>query len=178
MNQLNPKFVYVSACFPLISIVLYLGMMVLGLADGFNLIALLVFLAATAGWGFVGALLSRSRTTFTKSALIANALPILCTIVYTILYLIAKINEMEPEVNLTGEVIITTLDVAEIIGGLGTGLFGFLSTWIYPFADLGYFEVLLNLAYSIIAFAVGFAIGSSAKPKKKMGDEKKSKKHA
>lgn len=167
MNQIKQKTVYFSALFPAISIVLYLGTMVLGLADGFNFIALLIFLAATVGWGATGAWFARTRNTFIKSSLIANALPILCTIVYTILYLIARINEMEPEINLTGEEIITLLDVAEIIGGLGTGLFGLLSTWLYNFVDLGYFEVLANLLFSLVVFAVGFAIGSSTKSKQK-----------
>ena len=167
MNQKTFKPIYLSALIPLASIVLYLIMMVLGLADAFNFIALIVFLAATVGWGAVGAWFAKTKNTFTRSALIAYALPLLCTAVYVILYLIAKVTVVEEEVNLTGEVIITLLDVAEIIGGLGTGLFSLLSTWLYSFADLGFFEVLINLVYSIVAFAVGFAIGSSVKPKKK-----------
>lgn len=163
---------YLSALIPIISIALYLGMMIAGLADAFNLIALVVFLAATVGWGLVGAWFAKTKNTFTKSVLIANAIPLLCAMVYVILYIIAQMTVIEEEVNLTGEVIITLLDVAEIIGGLGTGLFGLLSTWLYAFGDLGFFEVLINLVYSILAFAVGYALGVSFKPNKKAAAKK------
>lgn len=163
---------YLSALIPIASIALYLVMMILGLADAFNLIALVVFLAATVGWGAVGAWFAKTKNTFTKSVLIANAIPLLCAMVYVILYIIAQMTVIEEEVNLTGEVIITLLDVAEIIGGLGTGLFGLLSTWLYAFGDLGFFEVLINLVYSILAFAVGYALGVSFKPNKKAAAKK------
>lgn len=163
---------YLSALIPIISIALYLGMMIAGLADAFNLIALVVFLAATVGWGLVGAWFAKTKNTFTKSVLIANAIPLLCAMVYVILYIIAQMTVIEEEVNLTGEVIITLLDVAEIIGGLGTGLFGLLSTWLYAFGNLGFFEVLINLVYSILAFAVGYALGVSFKPNKKAAAKK------
>lgn len=163
---------YLSALIPIASIALYLGMMIAGFADAFNFIALIVFLAATVGWGAIGAWYAKTKNTFTKSVLIANAIPLLCTVVYVILYAIAQVTVIEEEVNLTGEVIITLLDVAEIIGGLGTGLFGLLSTWIYAFVDLGFFEVLINLVYSILAFAVGYALGVSFKPNKKAAAKK------
>lgn len=172
MNQKMFKPMYLSALIPIISIALYLGMMIAGLADAFNLIALVVFLAATVGWGLVGAWFAKTKNTFTKSVLIANAIPLLCAMVYVILYIIAQMTVIEEEVNLTGEVIITLLDVAEIIGGLGTGLFGLLSTWLYAFGDLGFFEVLINLVYSILAFAVGYALGVSFKPNKKAAAKK------
>ena len=172
MNQKMFKPMYLSALIPIASIALYLVMMILGLADAFNLIALVVFLAATVGWGAVGAWFAKTKNTFTKSVLIANAIPLLCAMVYVILYIIAQMTVIEEEVNLTGEVIITLLDVAEIIGGLGTGLFGLLSTWLYAFGDLGFFEVLINLVYSILAFAVGYALGVSFKPNKKAAAKK------
>lgn len=172
MNQKMFKPMYLSVLIPLASIALYLVMMILGLADAFNLIALVVFLAATVGWGAIGAWFAKTKNTFTKSVLIANAIPLLCAAVYVILYMIAQVTVIEEEVNLTGEVIITLLDVAEIVGGLGTGLFGLLSTWLYAFTDLGFFEVLINLVYSILAFAVGYAIGVSFKPNKKAAAKK------
>ena len=167
MNQKKFKPMYLSALIPIASIIFYLAMMIAGLADAFNLIALVVFLAATVGWGAVGAWFARTKNTFTKSVVIANAIPLLCAVVYLVLYLIAKVTVIEEEVNLTGEVIITLLDVAEIIGGLGTGLFGLLSTWLYTFGDLGFFEVWINLVYSILVFAVGYALGVSIRPNKK-----------
>ena len=171
MNQKKFKPMYLSALIPIASIIFYLAMMIAGLADAFNLIALVVFLA-TAGWSAVGAWFARAKNTFTKSVLIANAIPFLCSVVYLALYLIAKVTIVEEEVNLTGEVIITLLDVAEIIGGLGTGLFGLLSTWLYAFGDLGFFEVWINLVYSILVFAVGYALGVSFRPNKKAAVKK------
>lgn len=135
--------VYLLALLPVLSVGVYLLLMAFGQTEDFAILGILAFAAAVLIWGFAG-------------ALFANALPILSTVVYTVIYVIAKFSDSEALVN-----------AAEIIGGLGTGVLGFFGTMLYVIIPLALFEVYVNLVFCVLVFSVGYAIGASGRAKKK-----------
>ena len=160
------KNVYLLSLVPLVSIVIYLGML-MGLTDsilyipdnGFTVeafLSMLILLAMTFVWAFCGFLFSRSRVSIFPAVIIANAIPIVTTVVYFVLYIVYKFCESD-----------TVLGIAEVIGGLGTGIFGILSEFIYllvPFS-MTLWQVFINFAFQIIVFVVGYSIGASMRKK-------------
>ena len=148
--------VYLLALLPVLSVGVYLLLMAFGQTEDFAILGILAFAAAVLIWGFAGALFAKSGVSFGKSALIANALPILSTVVYTVIYVIAKFSDSEALVN-----------AAEIIGGLGTGVLGFFGTMLYVIIPLALFVVYVNLVFCVLVFSVGYAIGASGRAKKK-----------
>lgn len=154
------KPIYLTALFPLLSTVLYLMLMGLSTSEdfGFSAFAIIGFIAVTAAWGYIGALFAKTRNLLLPSVVIAHIIPIITTVIYTILYLVAQFNES------------TELeDIAIVIGGLGTGFFGILGTLLYALIPLSLFEVYINFVYSILVFIIGFAIGASSIGKKSEG---------
>ena len=152
------KPVYLCALFPILSTALYLLVMGTSPTEDFGVgaLAIIGFIAVTAAWGYIGALFARTRNLLLPSAIIAHILPTITTVIYTVLYLIAQVNES------------TELeDLAVLIGGLGTGFFGFLGTLLYAIIPLSLFEVYINFVYSILVFIIGFAIGASTIGKKR-----------
>ncbi len=152
------KPVYLFALFPILSTALYLLVMGTSTTEdfGFGALAIIGFVAVTAAWGYIGVLFARTRNLLLPSAIIAHILPTITTVIYTVLYLIAQVNES------------TELeDLAVLIGGLGTGFFGILGTLLYAIIPLSLFEVYINFVYSILVFIIGFAIGASSIGKKR-----------
>ena len=152
------KPVYLCALFPILSTALYLLVMGTSTTEdfGFGALAIIGFIAVTAAWGYIGTLFARTRNLLLPSAIIAHILPTITTVIYTVLYLIAQVNES------------TELeDLAVLIGGLGTGFFGILGTLLYAIIPLSLFEVYINFVYSILVFIIGFAIGASTIGKKR-----------
>lgn len=156
VEKKKSKLVYLLALLPVISVGIYLLLMAFGKAEDFAVLGIFAFVAAVLIWGFSGAFFAKAGISFGKSVLIANALPILCTVVYTVIYIIAKFSDSE-----------ALLNAAEIIGGLGTGVFGLFGTMLYVIVPLALFEVYVNLVFCILVFAVGFAVGASGRAKKK-----------
>jgi hypothetical protein len=151
------KPVYLTALFPLLSTALYLALMGLSTTEefGFSALAIIGFIAVTAAWGYIGALFAKTRNLLFPATIIAHILPIITTVIYTVLYLVAQFKES------------TELeDLAVVIGGLGTGFFGILGTLLYAIIPLSLFEVYINFVYSILVFIIGFAIGASNVGKK------------
>jgi hypothetical protein len=152
------KPVYLFALFPILSTALYLLVMGTSTTEdfGFGALAIIGFIAVTAAWGYIGALFAKTRNLLLPSAIIAHILPTITTVIYTVLYLIAQVNES------------TELeDLSVLIGGLGTGFFGILGTLLYAIIPLSLFEVYINFVYSILVFIIGFAIGASTIGKKR-----------
>lgn len=167
-NQRKWSNIYYMALIPLLSIVLYLGMMVGGLIDDDVDIALsiVVLVLVSAAWGACGFLFSRSRTTMIVSICIGNAIPIVTTVIYIILYVVSTLNGS-----------LSLANMGSVIGGLGTGLFGFAGTLFYALApfELEFLQVFVSFAFQIIVFVVGFSIGISRvnkKAKKKTAKKK------
>ncbi len=152
------KTVYLTALFPLVSTALYLALMGLSTTEDFSFgaLAILGFLAVTAAWGFVGALFAKSRCLMLPSAIIAHIIPIITTLIYTVLRVISQIGESE-----------TLEGIADVIGGLGTGMFGLVGTFLYALIPMTLFEVYINFIFSILVFVIGYAIGASGVGKKK-----------
>lgn len=150
------KLIYWLALLPVLSTGLYLLLMSVGQTENFAVFGILVFLVSIVIWGICGALFARSGITFMKAALIGNAFPLFCSVVYTVLYVIATFMESD-----------AVLNAAEIIGGLGMGMFGIFGTLLYMVIPLSLFEVYINLVFCLVVFGVGYAIGASGRAKKK-----------
>ena len=132
------KPVYLLALLPILSIAVYLMIMGSSNTEEFNFgaAAIISFIAFTAVWGFVGALFARTRNLLLPSAVISHIIPILTTLAYSVIYIVAQFNES------------TELeDLAVVIGGLGTGVFGVLGTLLYALIPLSLFEVYINFIY-------------------------------
>ena len=152
------KPVYLLVLLPLLSAGIYLFLMSLGYAEGFNVIGFLVFMAAAASWVYVGVLFSGARLTFVRATVIANGIPLCIIAVYTVLLVIAKFGDMEALLNAT-----------MIIGGLGMGVFGLFGAMlaeIIPIEGFYLFEPFIDMVFYLSVFAVGFAIGTSRNAKR------------
>jgi len=167
-NKFTFKKIYLLALVHLVSIGLYLVSMafcsdaILYFVEyGFTpeiYLALAIFLSVTALWGYCGFLFSRSKTPIGISVLIGNAIPILTTGIFLILYIIYKFNASE-----------ALLNVASLIGGLGTGAFGILGEVIFMiFADTStLLQIFISFAACVIVFMLGYAVGGPVARKDK-----------
>ena len=152
------KNVYFLALVPFLSIWAYLAMLAGGLVEEIYAGTIVILVVMTLVWGGAGFLFYRSRVTLFHSVWIANFIPIASTLIYFVLYLISVFTESESLIN-----------TAEIIGGLGTGIFGVFGILFHALApfDYGLWEVLISLAMQICVFVVGYSIGGYTKKKMK-----------
>jgi len=167
-NNFTFKKVYLLSLVPILSIGLYLVSMVfcsdaiLYFAEyGFTpevYLALGILLATIALWAYCGFLFSRSKTKIGVSVLIANAIPILCTAIFFILYIVYKFNASEK-----------LLEIAQTIGYLGNGAFGIISEVVYMlFSNTSaMMQVFISFSASILVFMMGYAVGGPIEGKKK-----------
>ncbi len=167
-NKFTFKKVYLLSLVPILSIGLYLVSMVfcsdaiLYFAEyGFTpevYLALGILIATIALWAYCGFLFSRSKTSIGISTLIANAIPILATAVFFILYIVYKINGSEK-----------LLEIAQMIGYLGNGAFGIVSEIVYMlFSNTsGMMQVFISFACCVLVFMMGYAIGGPIEAKTK-----------
>lgn len=167
-NQFTFKKVYLLSLVPLLSSALYL-VSIAFCSDaimyfpeyGFTpqvYLALGILLSVTALWAYCGFLFSRSKVAIGVSVLIANAIPILTTGIFLVLYFIYKANASEE-----------LLAIAELIGGLGTGAFGILSEIIFMiFSKTSVLlQVSISFAACVIVFMLGYAVGGPVERKDK-----------
>lgn len=166
-NKFTFKKVYLLSLVPLLSIGLYLVSMIfcsdaiLYFAEyGFTpeiYLALAILIAAIAIWAYCGFLFRRSETKIGISTLIFNAIPILTTTIFFVLYIIYKFNASE-----------SLYTVAQLIGCLGTGAFGIFSEVSYMlFSASIVMQVFISFAACILIFMMGYAIGGPVEGKKK-----------
>ncbi|MBQ8497906.1 MAG: hypothetical protein IJ489_10710 [Clostridia bacterium] len=157
------KNVYLLALVPVVSVLLYLGMLMSGLLDTIGVLTVVFLVAMSIVWGACGFVFSRARVTLFHSVWIANLIPILTTAAYLILYVVYKFVESEALYNVTS-----------IIGALGTGIFGVVGAVFYALApfSLELLQVLISFIFQIIVFAVGYSIGASVGKKKKLAKKK------
>ena len=166
MKKSKEKFVfkkaYMLALVPVLSVALYLGMLAGGLLEEIYAWTVISLIAMSVIWGACGFLFARSRVTLLQSIRIGNILPIITTVVYFVLYIVSVFGEST-----------TLMDIASVIGALGTGVFGVAGAVFYaltPFS-IELLQVFVSLALEIIVFVIGYSIGGSIGKKKK--DEKK-----
>ena len=166
-NKFNFKKVYLLSLVPLLLIGLYLVSLVFCsdailyfVEYGFTeevYLALGILIGAIAIWGFCGFLFSRSGVKIGISVLIANAIPIVCTAVFFIMYIVYKVNGSEK-----------LFEVAQVIGGLGSGAFGIIGEIVYMIFSISVMlQVCLSFAFCLLVFVLGYAIGGPIEGKKK-----------
>lgn len=151
------KNVYLLALVPIVSVLLYLGMLAGGLLEEIYVWTVVALVGMSAAWAACGFLFSRARVTLFHSVCIGNLLPILTTAVYLVLYVVCKFVESE-----------ALLNVASVIGALGTGVFGVVGAVFYaltPFS-LELLQVFVSFIFQVIVFVVGYSIGASTVKKK------------
>ena len=169
-NKFNFKKAYLLSLVPLVSIGLYLVSMVfcsdaiLYFAEyGFTseiYLALGILIANIALWAYCGFLFRRSETKIGISTLVFNAIPILTTLIFFVLYIVYKINASEE-----------LYAIAQLIGCLGTGAFGILSEISYMLFSISVvMQVFISFAACILVFMMGYAIGGPIEAKKKDKD--------
>ena len=170
-NKFTFKKLYLLSLVPLASIGLYLVSMIfcsdaiLYFAEyGFTpaiYLALGILIANTALWAYCGFLFQRSKTNIGISVLIFNAIPILTTVTFVVLYIIYKSNASEG-----------LYELAQLIGCLGTGAFGIISEISYMlFATSVFMQIFISFAACILVFMMGYAIGGPIEAKKKDKDK-------
>ena len=171
-NKFTFKKVYLLSLVPILSIGLYLVSMVfcsdaiLYFAEyGFTsevYLALGILIATVALWAYCGFLFSRSKTKIGTATLIGNAIPILCTAVFFVLYLVYKANGSEK-----------LLEIAQTIGYLGNGAFGIISEVVYMlFSGVSaMMQVFISFACGVLVFMMGYAIGGPIEAKTKDKDK-------
>ncbi len=150
------KPVYLMALFPILSAGLYILLMGLTTTEDFSFgfPAIVGLIAICALWGFGGALFARSKTLLLPATLISHIIPIVTTVVYTLLMLIAQFTESE-----------SLQEIAELVGGLGTGFFGVIGTLLYALIPMSLFEVYINFGFMLIVFIIGYTIGTTKEKK-------------
>ena len=166
-NKFIFKKAYLLSLVPLVSIGLYLVSMIFcsdailyfteyGFTPAIYL-ALGILVANTALWAYCGFLFQRSKTNIGISVLIFNAIPILTTVAFFVLYIVYKNTDSEG-----------LYELAQLIGCLGTGAFGIISEISYMlFATSVFMQVFISFAACILVFMMGYAIGGPIEAKKK-----------
>lgn len=166
-NKFIFKKAYLLSLVPLVSIGLYLVSMIFcsdailyfteyGFTPAIYL-ALGILVANTALWAYCGFLFQRSKTNIGISVLIFNAIPILTTVAFFVLYIVYKNTASEG-----------LYELAQLIGCLGTGAFGIISEISYMlFATSVFMQVFISFAACILVFMMGYAIGGPIEAKKK-----------
>ena len=166
-NKFIFKKVYLLSLVPLLSIAVYLASMIF-CSDailyfpetGFTseiYLALGILIGSIALWAYCGFLFSRSNVKIGYSVLIANAIPILSTAAFFVLYIIYLSNGSEP-----------VFEIAQLIGCLGSGAFGIVSEVVYMLFSVSVLlQVFISFAVCVIVFMLGYAIGGPIEAKRK-----------
>ena len=171
MKHLSRK-IKITICMllPLIGTALYL--LVLGLVDGRvdvrigklpilramelpSLVGVLAFLAVIVIWALVGTVFAKNRVAIGKSLLLAHAIPLATTVIYSVCHLLTALI-------LEGDGL---TDFGNLIGSLGMGMFNLVGSYLFLLIPLKIFEVYVDLVIMVAVFAVGYSIkaGKTAK---------------
>lgn len=120
----------------------------------FSVIDILIIAATVFVWGSCGAYASK-KASLIKSTLIANAVPIVCTLIYVVLNIAVMAGGAD-----------TLTDIAAV-STLGLGLFSLIGTLVYQLVAANVAEVFVDLVIMTGVFIVGYCIGSAKEKKKK-----------
>lgn len=124
--------------------------------DFFSIVGLIVYLGFMFLWGWIGVICAKAGIVFWKLLLGVNAFPILCTAVYYVSLAIIGTENFEGS-------------IFEVIGAAGCGFASYTGTLLYYIVSvdfINYIAVILNLAFMLGVFALGFSFGTSKKSKK------------
>ncbi len=114
----------------------------------FHTSGILMLILAIAAWGACGFLFGYFRAKMLPAVLVANALPIISAVVYTVCLFGAYLGA-------------SSMGDVALVSALGMGLFSYIDTFIYGFFSLGDFGLYVDLIFVIFTFIVGFTIGKS-----------------
>lgn len=141
------KLVYLLALLPLLSAGMNLLLMRFGMAESFHPVGLLALGVFVLLWAAAGTLFAKNGVALARSLVIFHSLPILTSVIYSLLVAVGTVIE---NTDLAG--------LGEVIGVLGMGVFGIFGTVMYSLIPLNFFEVYVNLIFSMLVFAAGFAL--------------------
>ncbi|MCR5457446.1 MAG: hypothetical protein K6F14_05170 [Clostridiales bacterium] len=125
--------------------------------DFFSIVGLVVYLGFMFLWGWIGSVCAKSGIVFWKLMLGVNAFPIFCSLVYYVGLAICGTEAFAES-------------IWEVIGAAGCGFASYTGTMLYYIVSvefINYITVVLNLAFMLGVFALGFSFGTSKKSKKK-----------
>ena len=117
----------------------------------FSIVSLAAVVAAALATGFIGQYYASNGVSFFPSFIIANALPIIAVIAYTVLIACGSFES----------------DASVIIGALGSGLFSVASQYVSIIAEktLSFYEPFISFVVLSASFIIGYSLGG-AKNKK------------
>jgi hypothetical protein len=126
-----------------------------------SVLVLLLTMLVWAGCGFV---YGYFRARMPVAVFTFHALPLLCTLVYTVCVLVLFFGG---DFNLGVEVLGAPLTAENLalLSAMGMGLFSYIDSFIYAVIYLGNIGLYLDLVFMVLTFIVGFAIGKSRRLK-------------
>jgi hypothetical protein len=126
--------------------------------------SILVLLVTMAVWAACGFVYGYFRAKMPVAVLTFHALPIVCTLVYTVCVTVLLFGG---DFNLGIEVLGAPLTAENLalLSAMGMGLFSYIDSFIYAIVYTGNFGLYLDLMFMALIFLVGFAIGKSRRLK-------------
>lgn len=117
----------------------------------FSIVGLAALVAAALVTGYIGQYYASNGVSFFPSFAIANALPILAVIAYTVLIACGSFES----------------DASVIIGALSNGLFSIASQYVSIIAEktLSFYEPFISFVALSASFIVGYSIGGAKQRK-------------
>ena len=105
-------------------------------------------------WGFVGAFFARKRATMLQGILIAHIVPLITSLMYTVLCAIGTLADK-----------VSVKEAGELIGVLGMGFFNTVGTYVFLITPVKFIEIYIDLIAMVGLFAIGYAIKTAKKKK-------------
>lgn len=154
----TPGWIWILCAVPMISALMYFliiaGYLPFIKAEKISISGILVLFLAIFVWGACGYIFAYFRAGILKSLLIANAFPILCTVLYTVFAVAAHFGAEK-------------LLSPAYMSAIGMGLFSYVGTFAYKMTSLQIqsFEVYIDLLFTVFVFFIGYTVGKSKRLK-------------
>ena len=126
--------------------------------------SLLVLVLTMVVWASCGFVYGYFRAKMPVAVLTFHAVPLLCTLVYTVCVLVLFAGG---DFNLGIKVLGAPLNAENLalLSAMGMGLFSYIDSFIYAIIYLGNIGLYLDLVFMVLTFIVGFAIGKAKRLK-------------
>lgn len=122
----------------------------------FSLFSLFVLILFTCLWGLIGYLCAKARLTIFKSIIVCHAFPILMLLAHLFFNLLYIETQNE-----------TLKEYTYLFGGVACNFISILGTFLYSVLPINIIEPVIDLAFMIVAFIIGFALRSQKVNKEK-----------
>lgn len=175
----TPLWVWFLACVPVISVVMFLA-----IASGsipsisldvfyeneaggtsWHTSSILVLLITMVVWALCGFAYGYFRAKMSVALVAFHAVPVLCTLVYTVCMLITFFGFGDVATGITVLGVPLTIESLGLLTSAGMGLFSYVDSFVYAIIYLGYIGFYLDLMFMVLTFVVGFSIGRSRRLK-------------